>query len=243
MDSEAKFLMECDALDYTPTGVRTAGQVVQVAGKAGICVDAIDANALGSVQVRGIVEIKKAQIAGSAGSPVGWDENGSPYNGTALAGALTSNLAAADFIVGSLLEDMAATDETAKVILNEFDPKKPIFANMVYEAVAADLTLNAEDCGKALIVTVTGKVITLPATAAGLGPIAIINGCADGTIVTISPNSNDRIMGPNIAGNEDKDLVNTAQTAKHWDYVIISPDVAGNGWQIHAIRGIWATAS
>jgi hypothetical protein len=213
-------------------------------GQAGIVIDAIAANELGAVQVEGIIEIKKANVAGSDGSPVGWDEDGNPYLGTAGTGCLVTNLAVADFIVGSLFGDTAAADETAKVTLNKFDLKKPIFANMVFEAVADDLTLDVQDVGKALIVTVDAKIITLPATAAGLGPIAIINGGADGAIaVTISPNSNDKIMGPNIAGADDKDLVNTKLTAKHWDYVILSPDVAGNGWQIHAIRGTWATAS
>ena len=245
MDAEAKFYKEADAMDYTPAAVKVAGQVVQLDnGKAGICIDAIAASALGAAQVSGIIEIKKAEVAGSAGSPVGWDEDGDPYGGTAGTGALVTNLAVADFIVGSLFEDMASTDATAKVVLNEFDPEKPIFANMVYEAVADDLTLDVQDAGKALIVTADAKTITLPATAAGLGPIVIINGGADAAIaVTIAPNANDKIMGPNIGGTDNKALVNTKLTAKHWDYVVISPDVAGAGWQVHAIRGTWATAT
>ena len=242
MDAEAKFHKMANALDYTPTAARTAGQVVQVAGQAGICVDAIAANALGAVQVNGLAEIKKVQLAGSAGSPVGWDEDGDPYGGTAGAGALTTNLADADFIVGSLFGDMAATDATAKVILNTFDPAKPIFEGLTFEEIDDDKTLDEQDVGKAFIVTADAKTITLPATAAGLGPIVIINGGADAAIaVNISPNASDKIMGPDIGGTDNKDLINTKTTAKHWDYVIISPDVAGNGWQVEAIRGTWAT--
>ncbi|MFA7462438.1 MAG: capsid cement protein [Anaerovoracaceae bacterium] len=243
MDPEARFYKEGDIMDYTPTGARVAGQMVQLDnGKAGLVIDAIAANALGAVQVSGIAEAKNAAINGSAGSPVGWDEDGDPVSGDSGSGALTTNLADADFIVGSLFEAMASTDTTAKVVLNEFDPKKPIFAGMTFETVSADKTLDELDCGKALIVTADAKTITLPATASGLGPIAIINGGADAAIaVNISPNSDDKIMGPDIAGTNNKDLINTKTTAKHWDYVIISPDVAGNGWQIHAIRGTWAT--
>jgi hypothetical protein len=89
--------------------------------------------------------------------------------------------------------------------------------------------------------TVDAKTITLPATAAGLGPIAIINGGADAAVlITVQPNASDKIMGPDIAGVDNATRTNTKATAKHWDYIIIHPDIAGNGWEIQKMRGIWA---
>ena len=65
---------------------------------------------------------------------------------------------------------------------------------------------------------------------------------ADGAIViNLSPDSNDKFMGPDIAGANNKDLINTKLTANHWDYVIVGPDVAGNGLEVKKIRGTWAT--
>src|SRR4030043_1748556 len=99
MDPEARNYKALDGTrDYTPATAKVVGQVVQLDnGRAAICIDAIAASALGAVQDAGIVEIKNAAIEGSAGSPVGWDEDGSPVSGTASSGALTTNLAVADF--------------------------------------------------------------------------------------------------------------------------------------------------
>jgi len=242
MNTEAMNYQTGNYLDYTPAAARTAGQVVQVGGRAGICTTDLAASEKGAVQVKGIIKIVKAQVAGNAGDPVGWDEDGDPYGGVAGSGALTTILTDADFLVGSLVAAAAATDETALVALNEFVPTQPTFDGFTFETVSANKTLDAQDCGKAFIVTADAKTITLPATASGLGPIAIINGGADGTVgINVSPNSNDKIMGPDIAGTDNKDLINTKATAVHWDYVIIRPDVAGNGWSIDAMRGTWET--
>jgi hypothetical protein len=242
MNVQARFDKESDIRDYIPTTAKVAGEVVVLDdGKAGICNDAIAANALGSVQVSGIVEINNAAVSGSAGSPVGWDEDANPVSGTAGTGAITTYLGDADFIIGMLAEDLASTDTSAKVVLNEYNPAKPIFEGMTFEKTAVDKTLDIQDVGKVIIVTADAKTITLPATAAGLGPIVIVNGCADAAaLVTIAPNSNDKIMGPDIAGADNTAIANTKATAKHWDYIKLHPDIAGNGWEIQAKRGIWA---
>jgi len=127
MDAEAKYSQAGEAVDYTPTAVRTAGQVVQINdGRAGICVDAIVANVKGAAQVKGIVEIKqKAEII-AAGTIVGWDEDGDPYGGTAGTGAVTQYLADADFIVGKVQTTTTATTKTAKVDLNEIGQSGPV---------------------------------------------------------------------------------------------------------------------
>jgi len=239
MNTEAMNYQTGNYLDYTPAAARTAGEVVQVGGRAGICTTDLAASEKGSVQVKGIVKMAKAAVAGNAGDPVGWDEDGNPIDGS---GVVTTILTDADFLVGSLIEDVGTGDSTALVALNEFVPTQPTFDGFTFETVDANKTLDAQDCGKAFIVTADAKTITLPATASGLGPVAVINGGADGTVgINISPNSNDKIMGPDIAGTDNKDLINTKATAVHWDYVIIRPDVAGNGWSVDAMRGIWET--
>lgn len=229
-------------LGHTPAAAKVAGEIIEVGGRGAMCASAIAANVQGAVQVKDVIKVRAAAVSGDAGDPIGWDDDGDPVGGTAGSGAATTVLSDADFLLGSLTEDLAATDGEAKVALNEYVNEHPNFDGFTFEEVTANKTLDAQDCGKAFIVTADAKVITLPATASGLGPVAIINGGADGAVaVNISPNANDKIMGPDIAGTDNKDLINTKATAKHWDYVIIRPDVAGNGWSVDAIRGTWAT--
>lgn len=68
----------------------------------------------------------------------------------------------------------------------------------------------------------------------------IANGGADGAVaVTISPNANDKIMGPNIAGVDNKDRINTKATAKTGDFIVIVGDGV-DGWDITREVGTWA---
>ena len=241
MDAEAKFYALGEAVDYTPVTAKTAGQVVQIAGRTGICIDAIAAGVKGAVQICCIVEIKKKQETFESGNQIGWDEDGDPYGGTAGTGATTLLLADADFKGFTVLEDAAATDETVKAVLNLVLPQAAILEGFAFETISADKTLDIEDVGKAFIVDTDAKTITLPATAAG-GRVAIINGGADAAVaVNIDPAAADKIMGPDIAGADNKDLINTKTTAKQGDFVIIAPDVAGAGWHVEKMRGIWAT--
>jgi len=120
MNTEAQNLQEGDFLDYTPAAAKTAGQVVQVAGRAGICATAIAALVRGSVKVKGVVKMRAAAVAGNAGGNIGWDEDGNPYGGTAGTGAATTTLSNADFLVGTLTKDLTATDGEAEIELNEF---------------------------------------------------------------------------------------------------------------------------
>lgn len=244
MDTESKFYQTGEALDYTPTAARTAGQIVQAEGKAGSCIDAIAANQKGAVQVKGIHRVRKKQEAMEYGNVIGWDEDGDPYGGMAGTGAATLKLADADFILGHITEDAAATDQEVKVELNEILLNFPDFVSQgfIAETVSANKTLDAQDVAKLLQVDTDAKTITLPATASGLGPIVIQNIGEDAAVaVNVSPNADDKIMGPDIAGQDNKDLINTKTTAKQGDFVIIQPDVAGGGWQVMAMKGIWAT--
>lgn len=116
-----------------------------------------------------------------------------------------------------------------------------VLGGLTYEAVADNLTLDAQDVGKLLAVTVDAKAITLPATAAGLRYVIVNGSAATGTcIVTVSPNALDKIMGPDLAGEDNKDWINTKATAVPGDYVILQADGAA-GWYIVGQKGIWVS--
>jgi len=240
MYTEAMDYAEGRAIDHTPASALSSGQLLQVLSSvAAMAIADIAASAKGSVQIKGVIEVRAAAVVGNVGNVIGWDEDGDPVDGTAGTGAATTVLSNADFILGSLAGALAATDGSARVRLNEFSPDQPSFANWTHELKVDDYTIDALDHGKVLHIATDAKTFTLPATAAGL-EVVIVNDGADGNnIVTISPNANDKIMGPDIAGADDTDLVNTKATAVRGDYVRLRAD-GSNGWWIIESRGIWA---
>jgi hypothetical protein len=107
------------------------------------------------------------------------------------------------------------------------------------ELVTGTKTLDAQDVGKALYVTADAFVITLPATVVGYY-YKIINGMQDGdALVTISPNSSDKIMGPDVGGVDNKDYQNTKATARAGDRLEIMGD-GSIGWYVTKEVGTWA---
>ena len=115
------------------------------------------------------------------------------------------------------------------------DPHEGLFA----QTVADNLTLDAQDSGKVLFMTVDAKAITLPAVE-GMAGIRIVNGGAFGTvIVTVSPNAADMIESVDVAGVDDKDIINTKATARRGDYIDLEYGDA-NGWVATRIVGTWA---
>jgi len=119
---------------------------------------------------------------------------------------------------------------------NYVDP----WAGWTCETVSDNKTLDVQDTGKAFFVDTDAKTITLPATTTGL-KCAIVNVGAYGAVaVNISPNANDKIMGPDIAGTDNKDLINTKATAQRGDFVILQ-DGHADGYQAEAMKGTWAT--
>lgn len=111
----------------------------------------------------------------------------------------------------------------------------------VCEALAASTkTLDAEDTGKVICCSVT-TVVTLPVTATALKNVTLLNVGPFGTVqISADPNADDKIMGPDIAGTNNKDLINTLATARRGDFVTLD---AGHtdGYTVSAIRGTWAT--
>lgn len=122
----------------------------------------------------------------------------------------------------------------------EFDVDKftDPHAGLLAETVADNLTLDAQDTGKVLYVTVDAKAITLPAVAGQ--KTRIVNGGAYGTVaVTVSPNAADGIKGPNLTAVDDKDIINTKATACRGDYIDIEYGDA-TGWIVSKMVGTWA---
>jgi hypothetical protein len=104
---------------------------------------------------------------------------------------------------------------------------------------SAAYTIAATDSGKIIFVDTTA-VITLPATAVGLIFTLVCAG-ADGVVeITIAPNASDMIVGADLTGANDKDLVNTLATARRGDFVtLIGDGAAAVGWSVVAKRGTW----
>ena len=102
-----------------------------------------------------------------------------------------------------------------------------------------DTLVTTTDSGATFICTNTsGTTITLPSIAVG-NVFTIVNGAPDGTILTIDPAALDGIA---YAGSstDNKDLINTAATAKKGDYVTLGSGLSTAAWQVYEIQGVWA---
>ena len=114
-----------------------------------------------------------------------------------------------------------------------------IHAYAKVETIAAAKTLDAEDVGKVFECATDGTIFTLPATAAGL-TFTIVNTGADGAVgLQASPAAVDKIMGPDSAGVDDKDWINTKATAKKGDMVRLVAD-GSLGYYVVDQHGTWA---
>lgn len=132
---------------------------------------------------------------------------------------------------------------SAGVVIVDFDVSyaDPYGENDQRETISANKTLDAEDTGKQFFVDTDAQVVTLPATATAGDSITIVNIGADGAVaVNISPQAADKIAGPDLAGTDNKDLINTKATAKRGDRVVLTAGHA-DGWTVGYMRGIWAT--
>ena len=133
----------------------------------------------------------------------------------------------------------ATSDTTNRIKLNFGAPISPELLDKVWEACAADKTLDIQDIGKVMNITADAKTITLPATVTHYEYI-IRNGGSDAAVlVTVSPNANDKIMGADLAGVDNKDRLNTKATAKRGDFIRIVGE-GTHGWYVLSEKGTWA---
>lgn len=110
------------------------------------------------------------------------------------------------------------------------------------ELVASNKTLDVQDCGKEMYVTADAITITLPATSTEFH-FVIVNGMNDGEcLVTVSPNASDLITGPDYAGTDDKDWLNTKATARAGDRIELAYRTA-TGYVVTKLVGTWTQES
>ncbi len=108
------------------------------------------------------------------------------------------------------------------------------------ETKSDNYTVDALDTGKIIYIDTDAKTITLPPTATAGQSITFVNAGAFGTVaINISPDTNDKIHGPDIAGTANKDIINTKGTAQRGDFVTLTAGHA-DGWTVSAMKGIWA---
>ena len=146
--------------------------------------------------------------------------------------------------VGGAFIGRVASFVSSGVAVVEFGPafRDPWVHKTVRETLTGTKTFDAEDSGKLFAVTEAGDgdALTLPAIAAGLSGITILAVGAFGTTaVTIDPNAADMIMGPDITGADNKDLICTKATQRRGDFVTL---IAGDadGYMVTEMRGTWA---
>lgn len=115
----------------------------------------------------------------------------------------------------------------------------------VRETLSGTKTFDAEDSGKLFCVDADADndALTLPAIAAGLSGLTILAVGAFGTTkVVIDPNASDMILGPDITGADNKDLICTKATQRRGDFCTL---IAGDadGYMVTELRGTWARES
>lgn len=239
MNTEAKAYQSDEVLDLVAQTSYTAGQVIQIAGKAGLVQQNLVSGQKGSVLTKGLVKVRNAAVAGNAGDNVWWDEDGIGVDGNT--GACTTNAANGDFWIGTLASSLAATDKEAKVLLNEVNPALPHWPNRTHVKKTADYTVLDTDCGKVIHCDGSAEsddiiIITMLATSPGF-EIIIQNDAADGeSQLQIEVAAADKFCSPTALDDGDQ-LHNTKATSVRGDYVRLAATT--NGWYVAEMRGTW----
>lgn len=118
----------------------------------------------------------------------------------------------------------------------------PWAAYTVRETLSATKTFDAQDSGKLFAVDAAadGDALTLPSIADGFaGAVILAVGAYGTTAVTIDPAAADMILGPDITGADNKDLVCTKATQRRGDFVKLDIGDA-DGYVVTQMRGTWA---
>lgn len=105
---------------------------------------------------------------------------------------------------------------------------------------SADYTLTTGDSGATVLVTGVDKVLTLPATVAGVWYRIVLAaaGLSAGTGLSISPNSADKIMGNGFTSADDKDAILAGSGDREGDAITLVGDGV-DGWYIAGVTGTW----
>ena len=227
----SNFIHRGDSIDHTPAAAVAAGEVVIVGNLIGVATHSIAAGILGAIALVGVFAFDKSGSTGpvfAVGDEVHWD----------AVNELAVHAAAGTYPLGICTEAAGASDTSVRARLVQQAPPTSGLIREAVDLTSASKTLDAQDIGKALVVTGSGTyVVTLPSTAAGL--IFTVIAAADGARVALSPAAADKIMGADLAGVDNKDRILTAATARKGDYIVLQGDGV-DGWRVVAERGTWA---
>ncbi|MCL2625056.1 MAG: DUF2190 family protein [Planctomycetaceae bacterium] len=105
---EARFIHEGKAIDYTPANDMTAGTVLVLGDRVGVCIVDIPANVLGALQVVGVFDFAKDNTVIPLYGKVYWDSAAKKATVTATGNTL----------LGIALNAATATDSIVRVRLN-----------------------------------------------------------------------------------------------------------------------------
>jgi predicted RecA/RadA family phage recombinase len=193
----AVFRQTGDYIDYTPNADVAAGAVVVLGNYlVAIAIQPIASGALGALCIEGTFNGPKVADAVVAGTPLYWDDNGSPVGGTALSGALTSDSTKGPF-AGFALETAGGGVGDVDFSLRSVDSVSVpgSFADMptatVAAAGAAQGNAAAVDTGFSKVTGADGvKGVILPTAAAG--KVCLIKNAATAPLL-VYPNTADAI--------------------------------------------------
>ena len=140
--------------------------------------------------------------------------------------------------------DMQAMMNRLKILAEK------VYGKETVEIITDNRTLTYEDTEKTFLIGTDAKVVTLPATKAGIKYTFINSGANGNNIIAVSPAAADGISGTvtlassvvAIAGVVNKDVLNTKSSAIKGDSLtIVGTGVTGTtAWIIVASTGIWA---
>ncbi|MFP7656086.1 hypothetical protein [Chryseobacterium proteolyticum] len=118
------------------------------------------------------------------------------------------------------------------------------------QTVVSDITLNANDSGKIILIGTDAKTVTLPPTKVGLTFTFVNIGAAGNNIIKVSPAAVDGISGTItlassvvvLDGTVNKAAQNTKATSQTGDSLtIIGTGLTGTkAWIVTSASGIWA---
>lgn len=131
---------------------------------------------------------------------------------------------------------------SAGVVIVAFDVEDGVdpYGDTVRETITGAKTLDALDSSKTFFVTATA-VVTLPATAIALDGVKLVCMGALGTVqISADPAAADKVQGPDTAGTDNKDHINTLATAQRGDFIKFGHGHA-DGPLVTEQVGTWAT--
>jgi len=233
--AKATFVQQGASIDYTPSVAVSAGDIVDLGDLVGIAKVDIAANVLGALAIDGVFDVVKSGSTGpvfAKGDPVFFDYVNNVAVKTGFDGCL---------LLGPAAEAAGTSDTLVRVELRPHGLPSALQGKLWEDVSLAGgaKVLDIQDVGKVMNVT-TGHAsngVTLPATAAGLA-FTVRNGTA-GQRIAIDPAAADKIMGPDIAGVDNKDRILAAATSHKGDYVELEYGGA-DGYLIRAQRGVWS---